>query len=445
MPHNHDGLSSKRNRARTAGFVVLVAVAPIPTAAHALQPLEEFLAGARQANTDLEIARIQTEQRHADALSTLGEQLPSLSARGVYTRNQYEAAVSTAFATAGSDSARSITIQARNQLDAYLQADVPIVDVGSWERMDSARATERAALAHVAATRLDVQKQVVKCYYQLVAAMAVSESAQRSLAAAEENLKVVEARISLEVATDLDVNRARAEVQRALQNIAEGDVTIRVARRTLHTLTGIEPQGESHLVEDDLHPELPLASFSDTQSVPSVREAVQQRSAAEHTAAAAKLSFVPKLTGSIQEHLTNAEGFTGHASSWVGTLTASWKLDISTLENARSQAAAAAIAKTREAATRQRVLDQVHESWVRVGSGIARSRAARAEAQSSALAVGRARERYVQGLGTSLELVQAERDAFAAEVSRIQADADLLYARAALRIDSGTLLSKENS
>ena len=111
----------------------------------------------------------------------------------------------------------------------------------------------------------------------------------------------------------------------------------------------------------------------------------------------------------------------------------------------RSQDAAADIARTREAAARQHALDQVHESWFRVHDGIAKSRAARAEAQAAGAAVSRARERYQQGAGTQLELVQAERDAFSAEVSRIQADADLSYARAGLRLDAGHTLDEENT
>jgi outer membrane protein TolC len=81
-------------------------------------------------------------------------------------------------------------------------------------------------------------------------------------------------------------------------------------------------------------------------------------------------------------------------------------------------------------------LDQVYESWSRISNGVAKSRAARAEALASTAAVERARERYQEGAGTHFELVQAERDAYSAEVSRIQADADLSYARVALRLNA---------
>ena len=51
-----------------------------------------------------------------------------------------------------------------------------------------------------------------------------------------------------------------------------------------------------------------------------------------------------------------------------------------------------------------------------------------------------ARQRYQVGTITQLDLLQAQRDAFSAEVSRIQADADLVNARVQLRLASGQSL-----
>ncbi len=48
-----------------------------------------------------------------------------------------------------------------------------------------------------------------------------------------------------------------------------------------------------------------------------------------------------------------------------------------------------------------------------------------------------ASERYQAGTGTQLEVVQAERDLLSAEAARIQAEADLAGARAALRLAAG--------
>jgi outer membrane protein TolC len=111
----------------------------------------------------------------------------------------------------------------------------------------------------------------------------------------------------------------------------------------------------------------------------------------------------------------------------------------------KSEAAAVRLARVRESSARQAALDKIHESWSRVSNGIAKSRAARAEALASTAAALRARERYREGAGTHFELVQAERDAYSAEVSRIQADADLSYARVALRLNAMRPPGKETN
>ena len=65
--------------------------------------------------------------------------------------------------------------------------------------------------------------------------------------------------------------------------------------------------------------------------------------------------------------------------------------------------------------------------------------------QVSSHAAAQARERYRAGTITQLDLLQAQRDAFNAEVSRIQSDADLVNARAQLRLSTGHSLLSENA
>ena len=81
--------------------------------------------------------------------------------------------------------------------------------------------------------------------------------------------------------------------------------------------------------------------------------------------------------------------------------------------------------------------DAIHREWNTVVAGIARSRSARAGRDAAFHASEQARERYRTGTITQLDLLQVQRDAFNAEVSRIQADADLINARLQLRLSAG--------
>src|SRR5262249_40585757 len=119
--------------------------------------------------------------------------------------------------------------------------------------------------------------------------------------------------------------------------------------------------------------------------------------------------------------------------------------DLSSVGSIRSAAQQSEIAMIRADRARLAVRDQIHDDWQRVHAGIAKSRAARAQSDAAALAARFADERYGSGGGTQLDVLQAQRDAYGAEVARIQADADLQFARALLRLDAGTPLDKDQA
>jgi outer membrane protein TolC len=103
----------------------------------------------------------------------------------------------------------------------------------------------------------------------------------------------------------------------------------------------------------------------------------------------------------------------------------------------RAAKAQAALAQVRADRARQTAYDEIHGAWHQVKAALAKARSARAERDTSKVAVKQARQRYEAGTGLFLEVTQAERDAFSAEISLIQADADLASARTLLRIHAG--------
>jgi outer membrane protein TolC len=420
----------------------------LPSRALAQQPLEEFLAGARRANSGLHVAAANLEQQEAESLAALGRVLPSMTARGVYTRNEFEVRLDPSrlggTAAPAGTSAQSFVIQPLDQLEGTLQFEAPLIDLAAWQRVTAQHAVERAAHRKAEASLTDVQMQVARTYYQLIGARSLRQSAERTLAAALTNLALTQTRQAGGVATELDANRAQAEIERARLSCSDADLTSVLAARALQTLTGLTPTNDVAFEADDLHAELPLIEWERAvPEVASVAVAAEQRRASEASALAARAALLPTLSAGAQGRLTNATGFVGHRAVYTLTATLSWRVDVTSCGVARSAAAAERLARLREISATQSALDQIHESWARVSNGIARCRAARAETLASTSAAVRARERYREGAGTHLELVQAERDAFSAEVSRIQADADLSYARVAFRLNANRPLVKE--
>jgi outer membrane protein TolC len=146
------------------------------------------------------------------------------------------------------------------------------------------------------------------------------------------------------------------------------------------------------------------------------------------------------VSGTAEEKFTNATAFAGgHSTFYLVQLTANWKLDTTLGPQIRAQNAAASAARANEDLARQMAEDAVFRDWHQIRADIESSRSARAQVVATALAASLANDRYEGGVATQLDVLQARQDAFSADVARIQADADLAYARVALRLDAGKL------
>ncbi|ABS25231.1 TolC family protein [Anaeromyxobacter sp. Fw109-5] len=421
---------------------VLLAACGLLVAARAgaLQPLEEFLDGARKSGVDNAEARALRRQAGAEARAELGRALPRLSLRGEYIRNEFETVLQ--LPGAGGGPAERVTVTPRDQLDGTATLVVPLVDLASFARIGAARSGARAAERQETSTDLASQARVVQDYYQLVANVALVGASSRALEVARAGLRIAEERHDAGSTGLLDVDRARAEVERNVQQLASAELQVSLVARELRSLTGIAPEvgGEAPLA-DDLHEEPPLERFQPADDqLPAVAAAIESRVAADRQARAQRFVLVPSLDASLTERVSNAEGLAGRDAYWQAVVGLSWSIDLTTLAGIRAQEAAADAARAREERVRLAARDDIHRAWASVRTHIARSRSARTEAQVSGRAAELAMQRYQAGAAAQLDLLQALRDAFNADAARIQADADLVNARAQLRLAAGESL-----
>lgn len=412
------------------------AAATLAVRASALQPLDAFLQAARSGSADNAEARAAARQSGAEAGVALGRALPRLSLQGSYTVNQFESRFPL-------PDGSSVTIVPKDQLDGLAALDVPLVDLASFARIAAARSAARAASSQQAATGLRVEAQVVQDYFQLVAYQALAAAARRALDVAEAGLRIADARRRAGTGPPIEVDRARAEVERDTQQISATELQIALVARALASASGLEPALGSELaLDDDLHEEPPLERFevADDQ-LPALHAAILGRRAAEQQARAQRFTLVPSLSANVSEHASSIEGLVGHDRYWQATAVIGWSFDFTTLAGIRQQDAAADVARAREQRTRLAARDDIHRAWQTVRTSIARSRSARVEAEVSDRAAKLAQDRYQAGTASQLDLLQAQRDAFSAAAARIQADADVVNARAQLRLAAGQSLA----
>src|SRR5882672_3895883 len=405
----------------------------------ALQPLETFLAGARERNPDELEARATALEQQGQALSALGRVLPGVAANGSYTRNQYSSAITLA---QPGQAAQTVTILPRDQWDGSATLTVPLVDLAGIRRVNAANASAKAAAHQLDATWLQVQGQVAQGYYQLIADQALVAASRTALEVSREGLALAQARLRAGSAGVLEVDRARADVEQQFQQLAAAELQVALAARALESASNVRPDvSEAVPLIDDLHPEPGLSFFmNDVAALPSVAAATASSQAAAMEADARRLSLAPVIAGSFTGMGTSAPGFIGHDWSYQAALTATWSFDLTRIGDIKAQDAAVEATWARELRTTLAARDAIHREWNTVAAGIARSRSARVGRAAAVHAAEQARERYRAGTITQLDLLQAQRDAFNAEVSRIHADADLINARVQLRLSAGASL-----
>jgi outer membrane protein TolC len=219
--------------------------------------------------------------------------------------------------------------------------------------------------------------------------------------------------------------------------LADAKLLRSTAARSLETLSGTTPTAVTAFPEDDLRPEGALEGWLAAKDTPSDRVQSRLNAAALSGKQAAASALLPTLSANAQERITNATGFGGRSDSYTLQAVLSWRLDYGTYATAEAQAAASDAQQIRSERSRRNTEDTVFDAYHRVEAGIVKSRAARAQAKAADNAAQLASERYRAGALTQLDVTQSQRDAFGAQAARIQADADLAYARVLLRTAAG--------
>jgi len=399
------------------------------------QPLGAFLGSARAQNLDARAAAAAVARADAESAQAWSALLPSVTASAGWTRNQYPAELDQPGAP-GTEG-RRIVIVPENQLEAALRLEVPLVDVSRWLRIrSSARAAEAAALRR-GATAEAVQRAVVAAYYQLAAAQALGRGAVRGLEVAGASHAAAEARVQAGTAPELDVLRARAEVERNRQLVADAEALAAISARTLETLSGLGPAGTVALPWDDLHEEPPLASLERAlDGLPSVQAAARDAEVAAANRQAAWGVLVPTVTAQATQRFTNATGFQDQWALWNAGVGLAWRGDVSSLQAARVLGAAEESAQVSAARAEAQARDALHTDWHRVRAAAEKLRAARVQSEAASRAATLAADRYAAGTATQVDVLQAGRDALTAELSRVQASAELAQTRAFLRLSA---------
>ncbi|MFN7961492.1 MAG: efflux transporter outer membrane subunit [Thermoanaerobaculia bacterium] len=394
--------------------------------------LDRLVEEALGANQDLAAAAARVEEARALLGLTRADRYPELSAGASASRSRFSA-----------DNPQ-IPPGINLETDTFRAVAQLSYQVDFWGRFKAASAAARAALlateAGRANVRLEVAAEVVTAYLDRAGYRQQLEVARQTLGSREESLRLERVRFESGTLSELDVAQAEAELAATEATVPGLERALRQTEVRLAVLLGrvggsLEP---GHDLGELALPEVPVGLPSSLLARrPDVVAAEQELVAANARVAQARAAYFPLISltayaGSESSELSNLLG----SGTFVWQAAASLVQPIFNAGRTRRNVEAArarelgALAAYKKAA--ESAFAEVESALVALSTSAA-ERAARGR-QSAALERARdlARLRYDAGDSSYLELLDAERNLFAAQLSLARARRDELAAAVTL-------------
>jgi outer membrane protein TolC len=393
---------------------------------------EEALKYVRTHSTDLRIAA--QNIAHAEAMSrvALAGALLTINGQGSYTHNL----ITNETPQFGSGGGLQIVkTPFPDFATGSIVASQPLLALRSWYAIGTADRNETAAHLSLEDTKRQIALNVANSIVGVVTAERVAELNRVGLRNALLRLELANRRTSLGSGTGLDVVRARQDVEATRATLVSGDEALRKAREALGLALGVPeqigvpPGVDLNGLEGSARTTCkPQASVDDRPDVASLRE---QAEVASRQVNDVKLQFAP--TVDLRSTLSTTTINTGAAPNTTWNVQAVLTVPIwdggvryGNLRDSRAQEAIAG--QNVEAARRQA---QVQVAQAARGVQVAEdSRRVAATSRDLAAENDRlTRAAYLEGRGTSLELVTAAQALREAEIQLALREFELVKAR----------------
>ncbi len=380
--------------------------------------LQDLIAAALERNPDLEIAAARVAQARANLALVGGARYPVIDAQVSAVRARAPVVLPGASRTAN-----------ELALEGLISYEVDV-----WGRLqrstDAARAELLATGYGRETVRLSLIADVARAYFALRSLDLQLDIARQTYAVREDALRLAERRWRGGVTSELDFRQAQAELQAAAAVIADLDQQLGLAQNALALLLGRfpheVPRGAS-LLAFAAPPEVPVGLPSALLARrPDIAAAEQSLAAANARIDAARALYFPSIA------LTGAFGWVSPSLSDLLTSgTLFWQIGAAAAQsvfNAGRTRAQVEIFTAQQRELLAQYAKTVQTSFAEVENALVRIRGAASQYQTQAAQVATAERtlalaqtRYRNGYSSFLEVLDAQRNLFNAQLARVQA------------------------
>lgn len=396
--------------------------------------LDEALQRVESNNADLAMARARADEARSTAALAMAPLLPALQVQGSYLLNDKEVTLSFSdlldqipIPIDTSDFPDDITLQPKDAFQGGAGLKVPLLNIPGFGDLSAARAAADAADATSDATRIGVQSAVVQAAALVSAAEGLADAARHAEQNSAAHLDAARRAVAAGTQPKLAELAAEADLAKRQSDRVGAEADLARAQRALGVLVGVDGPVRVTLPED--------APLEGEGSSPELAVAQATDLAAHRALWAARLRYLPTVSGSLTGAASTSPFVTGDKTTWHASVDLTWTLFDGA---ARESKIAIAAAKARQAdaalsgvrlQSEQKTADASHDLEV------AHQRRALAEAGLNLAkeADDAARDGLKAGTVSALDARDAEQRLFEAEVSLVAAKAGEQLSAAALR------------
>ncbi|HTO98837.1 MAG TPA: TolC family protein [Myxococcales bacterium] len=404
-----------------------------------LLSLDDALQSAREHQPQIRQAQANTAAASARAREALAPMLPQVSATAGYGR-QIATGGAAGGGTSGSISTSGQSFVFPNTFSDSATASLLLFDfLSQFNRLKSAQASADAQAATERATALQVDFNVRAAYFDARANRALVKVAQETLDNQLKHLAQTEGFVQAGTHAEIDLVQARTDTANARVALINAENTYQTSKVTLNAAMGLQGPTDYEVADVQLQPlqgeDLPLERLLEEadQARPEIQSLEQQIRAAQLTVSSFKDQYWPSLGASA--------GFfqSGPSLDELGWrlgagVTLTWNIYQGGLTRAQVNEAQANVTAALAQLDLQRLQVRADVDAARLAVRAAKeSLSATQEALLNARERLRlAEERYQLGVGSGIELGDAQLALTQAAAQAVQADDRLATARAQL-------------
>jgi outer membrane protein len=380
-------------------------------AAAAELSLDDSIALALQNNPSIKMAAADKDKADWGIKENEAGKLPSLSLANSDNR-------SSAAAAGGSTN---------DSFNTSLRLNVPLYTGGRTEGLiDQAKSNASIATIGVAKAKEQVKLDTTTAYFSVLQNSKLVEVNQQTVDNLTEHLKNVQAQFDVGTIAKSDVLRSEVELANAQQNLTKAKNAYDVSVATFNNIIGM-PLDSQNTMKDDLAYVKYDMSLEDSikmadEKRPEILQSQESINAAQSGIKIADSGKLPTVTASGSQGWTGSN-FPGDNSNWSVGVSANWNVFDAGVTNAKIKQAKADMDKVNEndQQIRTGVELEVRQAYLSM-------KEAEARIETSKVAVDKANEdlkasqaKYYAGVGTNLDVIDAQVALTQAETNSTQA------------------------